>query len=176
MKVVKYILIFATSILAIIILISLFLPSKYKIEREIIIDSNFATIEDYIIDLRKWEDWSYMSTKKDTSMTISYQQNNLGPYSSAKWKSKFMGAGVLRIFNYKPNKSIDYEIIINDDEHRINGTFFLDSLNNGIRVKWVDYGELGFNPAARVFGMLMEKYMGRDQESSLLDLKLAIEK
>lgn len=176
MKFVKYVLILSASILLIIVLGGLLLPSQYKIERSIVINGSISEIEDNIIDLRKWENWSYMSSRKDTSIIFNYQQNNIGPYSSAKWESDFMGEGILRIYDYKPSQNIYYEIVIKENDHKINGTFFIDSTSQGIKVRWLDYGDLGINPIARIFGMFMERYIGQDQENSLKELKKIIEK
>jgi len=176
MKFVKYVLIFSASILLLIVGGGLLLPSQYKIERDIFINGSISDIENHIIDLRKWEEWSYMSSRKDTTIKFNYQQNNVGPYSSAKWKSDFMGEGILRVYDYKPAKNIYYEIEIQENDHKINGIFFIDSTNQGVNVKWLDYGDLGINPIARIFGLFMEKYIGQDQENSLKELKKIIEK
>lgn len=176
MKFVKYVLIFSASILLLIVVGGLLLPSQYKIERNININSSISEVENYIIDLRKWEQWSYMSSRKDTSIVFNYQQNNIGPHSSAKWKSDFMGEGILRIYDYKPAQNIYYELIIQENDHKINGTFFIDSTEKGINVRWLDYGDLGINPIARIFGLFMEKYIGQDQENSLNELKKVIER
>lgn len=176
MKIVKYILIISASILGIIIVGGLLLPSQYEIERSIIIKGSIEYIENNIIDLRKWDEWSFMSSKKDTSLKMYYQQNNIGPYSSAKWKSKYMGEGIFRIYEYKPKAIINYEMIIKDNDHKINGTFIIDSTENGVRIKWLDYGELGYNPLERIFGLFMGNYLGQDQENSLKELKKIIEK
>ena len=64
---------------------------------------------------------------------------------------------------------------INENEHKINGTFIFKFQDNKTLLTWIDYGELGFNPIARIFGLFMEKFIGNDQEESLKNLKNLIE-
>ncbi len=175
MKIVKYILIISSSLLLGLFLFGLFLPSEYKIERKIEIEGSLHTISNYITDLTKWEEWSYMSSKKDSTMKFVYKDSQFGKNSIANWKSEYMGEGILKIYDVQGNHKIHYEIIIGENDHRINGTFTLDSLDGKVRLGWIDYGELGINPIARIFGMFMEKFIGKDQEESLQHLKKIIE-
>jgi hypothetical protein len=175
MKIVRYILIVSSSLLLLIFIIGILSPSKYEIKRSIEINDSPSNIEPYLMNIANWEKWSYMSSKKDTSIKFSYYPTRFGDSTYAKWESKYMGTGTIKIYDYKPNIKINYELLINENEHKINGTFTFKFQDNKTLLTWIDYGELGFNPIARIFGLFMEKFIGNDQEESLKNLKNLIE-
>lgn len=175
MKIVRNILIISAGLLLLLFIIGLFLPSEYKIERQITINSVPDSIIPFIMNLSNWEKWSYISTKKDSTLKLTFKDSKFGSNSQLFWKSDYMGTGKVIINDYKTNERIGYDMIFGEDDHKINGLFLFKASNNQTKVTWMDYGELGFNPVARIFGLFLDGFIGKDLELSLSNLKKTVE-
>lgn len=56
------------------------------------------------------------------------------------------------------------------------GELRLAASADGATVSWTTGGDVGLNPVGRYFALLMDRWMGRDFEHSLVKLKKTLEK
>lgn len=170
MKIIKTSLIVLTAIIGLVLLIAIFLPSKFYVERQIEIeaplDSVFALVEN-VESFLKWNPWSKLDPGAEN--TLSDSLTGVGAYWY--WQGEVIGKGSMTISGIKSNKRIDY--FLRFDEPKMNPSdiiFRFEALNTGTRVFWINQGDLNF-PIGRYFGLMMDGMLGGDFEQGLLNLK-----
>jgi len=94
MKVLKIIGIVIGSIIVLLVVVSLFLPSKATIERSVVIKAPVGTIFNQVNSLKTWEKWSPWY-KMDTTMKLEYSTPDTGVNAYYSWdsKEKHLGTG-----------------------------------------------------------------------------------
>ncbi len=170
MKIIKASLIVLTAILGIILLVALFLPSGFTVERSIEInapaDSVFALVEN-VEALVKWNPWSRLDPAAENTLSDSL----IGEGAYWYWNGEVIGKGSMTISSVEMNKRIDY--ILRFDEPKMNPSdiiFYFEPTSMGTRVRWINRGELNY-PIGRYFGLLMDGMLGGDFEKGLHNLK-----
>ena len=177
MKVLKIFLVILLSILVLLFIISLFLPSSYKIDRTLTMKAEPEEIFPYVDSLRKWQEWTVWTKKQDSTIQFSYEGKNAGVGTVEKWTSKNLDNGTIAITKSQPVKIIEYALIMNDGQFHSTGKVSFVLTSRGTVVTWSQYGDLGFNPMNRWFTFLfMDKYLGPDLEQGLTNLKMIVEK
>lgn len=174
MKIIKGLFLFVVILSIIFFIITLLLPSKYEIEREIEINAPKTLVYYLIDDLHNWKFWDYWYTL-DTNQTRKYYGPVMGKNSSFNWESKFqnVGRGSLKILNDDYFNKIHSEIIFGR-EMLANSDFFIEETPNGTKVRWKLYGSLPF--VAKWFRFFMNKTAGEDLRQGLINLKKIAEK
>lgn len=176
MKWIKRILLFIIIVIVLALIIAIFLPSKYSVERSVVINAKEGKIMSQIVDLKKWDYWSPWKPQ-DTAAIYKYN-DTIGVGASMEWKGEIVGEGKLRLTEIIPMKSIKYVInFIEPFESISEGTYSFEPDENGVKVTWKDEGALSW-PIARWMGVIMnfDKQMGPDFEKGLLLLKDRVEK
>ncbi len=176
MKILKNILIVVAVLFAMVFIFSLFLPSKYHVERSIVINSPADTIFSHINNLRKWNDWIPFNKDDDSTFKITYGSIADGVGASQQWEGKKLGIGTLVITKSETSKLVEFKESFGNKDFESIGTFNFDETTNGIKITWQDEGPLGFNPISRIFGRYYDKLMGKDFEKGLQNLKKICEK
>ncbi len=176
MKWIKRILLFIVIVIVLALIIAIFLPSKYSVERSVLINAKEGKIMSQIVDLKKWDYWSPWKPQ-DTASIYKYN-DTIGVGASMEWKGEIVGEGKLRLTEIIPMKSISYILnFVEPFESTSNGSFDLENDKNGLKVTWKDEGTLSW-PMGRWMGVIMnfDKQMGPDFEKGLLLLKERVEK
>ncbi|MGA2296684.1 MAG: SRPBCC family protein [FCB group bacterium] len=176
MKVVKIILVILLTILVLLFVSSLFLPSSYKIERSLTMKAEPEEIFPYFDSLRKWKDWTVWNKKLDSTLQFIYEGKEAGVGAVEKWTSINLDNGTIAITKSQPVKMIEYVMSMDDGKFRLNGRVAFVLTSKGTVVSWGQFGDLGFNPMNRWFTFLfMDKYLGPDLEQGLANLKIIVE-
>lgn len=175
MKFIKTSLIVLTVIIGLTLIIALFLPSEFNVERQIEIeaplDSVFALVEN-VETLVAWNPWSKLDP--DAENTLSDSLNGEGAYWY--WNGEVIGKGSMTISGIDINKRIDY--ILRFDEPKMNPSdiiFYFKSSSLGTQVTWINRGNLNY-PIGRYFGLMMDGMLGPDFEQGLIQLKQMAER
>jgi uncharacterized protein YndB with AHSA1/START domain len=176
MKILKGILLILTLIFTLIFIGSLFLPSKYHVERSIVINAPADSIFQYANNLQNMNKWLPFKADYDTTFLITYSSQVEGVGASQKWDGKKLGSGSMKIIKSEPNKLVETEVTLGEGKVKSNGTFLLNETGGGVKITWQDEGSLGFNPVARIFGLFYDKLLGPDYETGLQNLKKICEK
>lgn len=178
MKIVKYILIFLFILISIPLIIAIFLPKDFDIEREIKINRPLTEVFDFIKYLKnqdKYSKWYDM----DPGMNKTYQGTDGQVGFIAKWQSKNsdVGQGAQEIIYFQTNDIIKYKINFKepfDSESYSNlQTLQVDSSNT--IVKWNISGSMPYPFNFMQLFYNMDKAMGRDLEYGLNKLKKILE-
>lgn len=171
MKMIKKIGIALLVIIGLIIVVSLFLPSKIKVERSISINAPTEIIFEQINTLKNWNNWSPWY-KLDTAVVQTYFGGEKGKGAGYTWDSKNsdVGTGKLTIVESAP-----YDSIITALDFMEQGTAFggfnFKKKGEATVVTWYMNSDMGWNPIGKIFGLFMDGMLGPDFEKGLVDIK-----
>lgn len=159
----------------IIILISLLLPSRYHVERSIVMQAHPDAVYAHVIMLKHWPDWTAWTVAKYPDMKYAFAGPEAGVGASYSWEGESSGSGELKITKVELNKRLDYELSFEHGKHLSTGAIVIEPQDGGIKVTWFNEGDLGWNPVSRIFGLMMDRMMGPDFEEGLRKLKQRFE-
>src|SRR5690606_3612297 len=96
MNILKWLLIVVGSLIVLLLLVALLLPSEFRVERSIVIEATPETVYEQVVDLNNWPNWSPWNAMEPTAeYTVSGAQRGVGAVSS--WKGEVIGTGTLTI-------------------------------------------------------------------------------
>jgi uncharacterized protein YndB with AHSA1/START domain len=175
MKIVQWVLAGVGAIALAIVLGGLFIPSTFKVERSVQINAPADRIYDYVVEPRKWKDWSVW-TKRDPNMRILYSGPPFGMGARWSWESKQEGGGSMEFTRVEPNRSVEYSLSFPEFNMRSKGAITLEPAGGGTRVTWTNTGDTGGNPLKHYLAASMDRMVGPDFEQGLANLKALAEK
>lgn len=175
MKVIKKAALIIIALVAIYILVSLFLPSKIKIERSNIINSSSDIVFEQINTLKNWKNWSYWDNiDKNMQSTYSGPESGIGAKHCWESANDSVGKGCLTISEIKENQLVVTTLEFEGMGSSVGGWSIKDTAN-GVLV--TTYMQLDMGLFGRIFpGLLMDKWLGADFEKSIANLKQHCEK
>ncbi len=170
------ILLFIAGFFALIIILGLFIPSKYRFSRTTTIDADKKKVFNTIDDLTTWPKWSAWSPEKDKNIDITFGEKTSGNGATMTWKGTSMGKGNMQIDATDPYNTIHMTALFNKGLFKMNFTFTIQSVSeNSIDVTWAVTGRTKRGGFAKILGRMLIKAMGRDMETALKILKLYCE-
>lgn len=170
MKKIKTIGITIICLIITIFLSSYFLPRKKIIVHQLNFDSSKEIIYEQINGLRNWEKWSPWYDI-DTSTVYTYNEIGEGQGAKYQWESIHlnMGKGALEIIKTTQD-SIFFQISF-ENQAPTDGYFVIKEVDDYVNVKWFFLYDAHFNPIDRYFNLFMERALGDDMFSGLINLK-----
>jgi hypothetical protein len=163
------------TIVALALLVALFLPNKYRVERTIIIEASPEAIFPWVNNLRKWPEWTVWTREQDPTLTYSYEGAEEGAGATSKWDGKKTGSGVMKVIEANPRTGVKYDLSFEQGKYKSVGAILFEAVGGATKITWADEGELARNPLSRYFGLLMDQMIGPDFETGLNNLKKKIE-
>ncbi len=149
-------------------------PRHYRVERALVMNVKPEAVLAQVADLRAWKNWGAWQ-ERDPGMKLSYSLQTTGVGAWSAWESKSEGNGKMTITEQTPAK-VTYHLEFPDMGTQSTGWIELQPESAGLRVVWVDTGDLGMNPINRWFGLFIEKLIGPDFDRGLANLKKLAEK
>jgi hypothetical protein len=159
----------------VLVVVSLFLPSTYRVERRVTINAKPGAVFPHINTLKLWPEWTAWTTEKYPDMKASLTGPETGMGASYSWEGKSSGRGTLKITRSEPDKSIGYDLDFENGKYVSKGAITLEPVGESVSVTWSNEGDLGWNPVSRFFGLFMDKMMGPDFEEGLRNLQKKVE-
>jgi len=175
MKILKKILLVLLALIALLLVIAVFLPSKYHVQRRIVIQARPDAIFPWVNNPRKWPDWTAWTKDRDPSLTFSYEGPEEGSGAISKWDGKKTGNGMMTITESDPKMGVKYDLSFEHGKYKSAGGLTFEAEGDSTNVTWADDGELGSNPIGRYFGLAMDHMIGPDFEQGLKKLKQKVE-
>ncbi len=154
----------------VLVVVAFFLPRQYRIERTIVIKAKPETVFPLFADLKRWKDWGSWH-EKDPAMKLTYSEKGTGVGAWSAWESKSEGNGKMTIQTLEAPKRVAYLLEFPDMGMSSQGSMALEPAADGVKVVWVDAGDLGMNPLSRWFGLFLDGMIGPDFERGLVKLK-----
>ena len=161
-------------LLLLLVTVAFFLPRQYRVERTIVIKARADQVFPQFGDLRAWKNWGAWQ-ERDPAMKITHSEQTTGVGAWNAWESKTQGNGRMTFTVYEPGVRVNYRLEFPDMNMASSGSMELQPADGGVKVIWVDAGDLGFNPVHRWFGLFFDRMIGPDFERGLTKMKALVE-
>jgi len=175
MKIVQWVLAGIGAVALALVVVGLFIPSTFRVERSVEINAPADRIYDYVVEPRKWKEWSVW-TRRDPNMHIVYSGPPFGMGARWSWESKQEGSGNMEFRHVEPDHRVDYTLAFPDFNMRSTGSIVLEPVGKATRVTWTNTGDTGGNPLKHYLAAAMDRMVGPDFEQGLANLKALAEK
>lgn len=158
----------------VLLLVSFFLPSKYHVEREIVIKAPSEAIYPWLAQLKSWPEWTVWNTNYDPTLAYTYSGPAEGVGAEMSWTAK-SGNGSLKLTAADAKTGVKYDLDFDKGKFLCSGAIAMAAVEGGTRVIFSNEGEFGKNPVRRYFGLFTDKMMGGMFQKNLEGLKLKAE-
>ena len=174
MKILKWVSIILLIIIALFLIIPLFLPTNFHIERSTVIEKPIDIVFQTAIDINqraKWDPWIEMDPEAEINVQI--EPGVIG--SGYSWKSEIIGEGKITINEFVPNQLIKSKIVFISPQSMESDVIwnFVES-DEGTKITWAFEGTLSY-PVEKWFGLFMDKSLGSQFEKGLSNFKSLVE-
>ncbi len=146
------------------------LPSKYNVEKNIIINKPVVAVKDKIGNLEnysKWNPWQQM----DPAATKRITGPPHAPGHKYEWQGKKIGTGNLTLTDIDANHiHFDLEFLKPWKSKAKDNWLFEEWGNGGTKVTWQNSGNLPY-PVARLMGPTINKNLHHQFDNGLKNLK-----
>jgi len=174
MKVAKWILIIAGTLVAVFFAGAALIPSTYNVQRSVVINAPAEKIYPLVAAPKEWPKWAVWF-KREPNMTLSFSGAESGAGAKWGWKAK-EGSGEMEFTKAEPNKSLGYALVFPEMGMTSKGAITFTPEGSGTRVKWTNEGDVGKNPMMRWFVPFLDGMIGPDYEAGLAGLKALAER
>ena len=175
MRIVKRIVIGFVILAALAVVVAYLLPRHVEVSRSIEIDAPPAVVYPLVSDLRRTNEWSpWLELDPDVKITFTGPAEGVG--QTMRWESEDpnVGSGSQTLTRIEPNREVETALDFGE-QGEATASFFLAPEGAATKVTWGLKMDLGFNPIARYFGLMFEKWIGADYEKGLAKLKTVAE-
>ena len=174
MKIFKIIAIILLSLIGLVLLINIFTPAVYKVERSIEINADKGQVYSVISKFSRFDAWSPWS-QKDTSMKMELGGEDGTVGSTYSWDGNDeVGNGLMAMTELLENEKVQYNMMFGEGKDTAIGYMNLSEAGEGkTKVVWGFTGETPF--MFRFFNLFMEGMVAKDFEKGLVNLKTLTE-
>ncbi len=163
------------AVVALVLLVGLFLPRTFHVERSIDVQAGAEAIYPDLAGLRRWPEWTVWNKDMDPGLELTYGSPDTGEGAEYSWRGPKLGNGQLKLLKANPTNGIAYALSFDNGSMVSEGAITLEKVAGVVRVTWSNHGDLGKNPVNRYFGMMMDRMVGPDFEKGLQRLKTRAE-
>ncbi len=174
MKILKIIGIVLVSLIALFFIVTALLPDDYNVKRSIVINAPVSTVYNEVRYFKNFNNWSPW-TKYDSAMVteVTGTDGEVGAKYSWESKNQNVGSGSLTRIKQEENKLLLSELMIVGFENSSDAGFAFEEVEGGTKVTWFNSGDFPFK--YRIFGLMMDKMMGKTFDEGLQKMKTHIE-
>lgn len=176
---IKKILLGIIGVIVLLLVVAIFVPKDYTVERQIVINKPVTEVFDYIKYLKNQDEYSKWASM-DRNMKKTYSGTDATPGFVSAWDSdvKDVGQGEQKILSIVPNKQVDYDLhFIKPFEGRAKAIMKTeDNGNNTTTVKWSIASGMPYPMNLMNLCMNIEEMIGGDLDTGLKNLKAKMEK
>jgi len=175
MKILRTLLIIILAFILLFLVVALFLPSSYTLERTIEIKQPMEKVYNAVLDYNLRLQWDPWLAKDLTATTSIIGGDSTGVGAQWSWDGEIVGAGFERVEEVVPFESIDAILQFTRPQEMasdINWDF--EPISEGTKVTWTISGKLRY-PIERYIGLMMDRFLGKDFEHGLESLKVLLE-
>lgn len=177
MKILEKILMAIVVLLVIVLVIGFLAPQQVTLERSITINSNSSAIFDEMSSMKSFNSWSPWATIDPEGTTYQYKGPEMGVGSQMSWTSEHpdVGTGDQEIVEMEKNKKVRTKILFGGFDEPSYANVILNPSDAGTDVTWTFEGDMGSNPMNKIFGLMMDTFLGPSYEEGLANLKRVVE-
>lgn len=171
----KSILRIAVLLVIILAAVGFFLPRNVHVERSTVINAHPGTVHAVLNSYRLFNRWSpWAALDPNTEYTVSGPPSGVGAKMAWTSENKNVGTGSQEIVESRPNEYIKTMLDFGS-QGKGSADFKLSPEGAGTKVVWGMDSDLGANPFAHYFGLIIPGMVGKDYEKGLASLKNLLE-
>ncbi|MEZ4382946.1 MAG: SRPBCC family protein [Nannocystaceae bacterium] len=159
MKIIKRILLGLLALVALLLVIGLFLPSTWHVERTVTVAAPPEAIAPLIVEPRQWAQWAAWNNEMDPTMVTEYAGPPSGVGASMRWHGESMGQGTMVITKVEPGR-VEYDMSLEEQGTPAHGQFLLEPAGGATKVTWIDEGDVGWFVPGRYLIPVLESMLG----------------
>lgn len=178
MKVIKKILLGLVAIIVVLLIVALFVPKNYVVEREVSINQPKDTVFNYIKYLKNQNDFSvWANLDPEMKTTYTGKDGTVGAISSWESKQENVGIGEQEIIKIIPGDSLIFALRFKEPMEDNATAYMTTTANNSNKtiVKWGIKGTFPYPMNLMQLFMNMDEMIGKDLEGGLQNLKEKME-
>jgi uncharacterized protein YndB with AHSA1/START domain len=166
------------SLILLLVIFGFLSPRFAQFERSIEINASEQKVFEQMNSLKNfvhhWSPW----TAKDPNSKMIFSGPETGRGSRYEWDGdrKKVGKGTMEIILSENNSKVKTQISFDGRGEAVASWTLVKLSDSKVKITWDFYSDNKYNPFARIFGRLMEKFMGADYEEGLQKLKAYCEK
>jgi uncharacterized protein YndB with AHSA1/START domain len=168
MKVLKFVVALVLLLVVAVVVVGLFLPKKYDVERSITIDAPPEVVFAYLNDLEKWEAWEPFS-KSDASIVTTIGEPSAGVGATQSWTSDG-GNGSLTFTMADPDQGIAYDLNFDGYDPAFSRMTYA-VIDGKTVLTWSMEGEITTPVIGGYFVLLMDSMVGQMYDNGLANIK-----
>ena len=151
------------------------LPRDITLQRTTTIKAPAAQIFPYINSLRRTNQWAIW-LKRDPDAQVTYSGPQTGVGAKVQWASQVreVGSGAQEIVESIKDAQVATKLDFGA-EGTATARLVLNPNGQNTQVVWAFYTDLGLNPIARYFGLMIESVIASDYDLGLAELKRQVE-
>lgn len=159
---------------AILVAVSIGLPSHVTVSRAKDISAPESAIFPYLNDLHNFKDWSPWKAR-DPDLDIAHSGSEKGKGAAIAWTSdkKNVGNGSMEITESEPNRRIEMDVNFNGLEGT--SAFDLAPAGSGSKLTWSFSFETGSSPIKRWQGLMLDSLVGTEYRAALDKIEERVE-
>ena len=175
MKIAKRIVLGVAVVLVLLVVAAYLLPRHATVSRTIEIAAPPSAVFPLVGDLRRFNEWSPWA-ERDPAAVYTFTGPTDGVGQTLNWTSKDpdVGTGSMTVDRLAPEKAVALTVVF-AGEGSAAATIGLEPAGAGTKVVWAFDSDLGFDPIARYFGLMIDGMVGPDYEKGLARLKAVAE-
>lgn len=163
------------SIILVLVVVGVILPSSYHVERSVIIKQSNKSIFPYLNRMQKWPSWTSLNVNKDYSLELNYFGPMQGIGSGMTYQGDKLGKGTITIVDNELDDHVSFTLLINN-RFNTDGKIQLEHTSDSTaRVTLTLDGDVGFHLPNRFIILLMDNIAGSLFQESLDRLKMVVE-
>ena len=163
------------TLLIVLVLIGLVLPSSAQVSRTLLIDAPVEAVFPHVNNMRRFHAWSPW-TNVDPSTRYVFEGPEAGVGASMRWYSgeEGIGEGSQRITASEADQRVETSLEFGDKGEGV-ATFELTPLDGGTEIRWTFSTEFGWDIFGRYVGLLLDNMIGTAYDRGLRTLKERLE-
>lgn len=174
MKILKRILLILVVLIALLVIVSFFLPSTYSVTRTTVMKAPPEAVFDQFNDFKNWRQWNtFDDMYKEIDYTTSDPSAGVGAKQS--WVANKNEKGEMTIVKSEPPKNFEFTIVFEGFDNPMYGYVTLEPVAEGTKVTWTDKGNMGNNPLYKYMALFMDGMMGGNMDKSFDNIRKIVE-
>jgi hypothetical protein len=163
------------TLLILLAVIGMLLPSSAEVERSIVIDAPPARIFPHLNGMRAFHAWSpWSAIDPDTSYQFAGPEQGVGSRMSWHSGDNRVGQGSQEIVNSVPDERVDTRLEFGDKGGGM-ASFMLEPEGSATRVRWQFATQFGWDLFGRYVGLMLDSMIGSSYDKGLAELKTRVE-
>ena len=158
---------------ALILLVALFLPDHYRVERSVTVNAAADSAFQRVIDFRSRAGWDPWVTA-DSTVRVEYDVKPGFIGSFWRWTGNKIGEGKVEITAVKPGRSFESRLYFyRPGKMEAHIRWIFTPQGDKTQITWIISGQLSY-PVNRIFGLFIDSVLGGSMERGLKNLKFFI--